>query len=230
MEEKPTVSIIIPVYNTLGYLLNLMTSLKCQTFQDFDVTVVNDGSEDASESEYEAQVHNAYPLCNYRRIAHTGNPSKVRNLGMQSATGRFLVFPDSDVVLLPIFLERLLKDVVDEVDIVYCDWIVRYRDGYGNVTDEYHRTNEFSYSFLRQGNYMTACSLVRASKCLQWNEDIIGLEDWELWLRMTKRGSVGKRVPEYLFYHYDKPGSVGRSFIYAEQMRRVLQSGDAPLT
>ena len=100
------VSIVVPVYNAqkwLGYCLN---SLLAQTWTEFEVILVNDGSTDDS-----LEICRNYAELDSRfRVLDVpnGGVSRARNLGVSQATGRYLVFVDSDDVVTPDMLEVML--------------------------------------------------------------------------------------------------------------------------
>jgi glycosyltransferase involved in cell wall biosynthesis len=100
------VSVIVPTYNTAGYIEETLDSIFAQTFRDYEVIVVNDGSPDTPELErvllkYQNQIR-------YIKQENLGL-SGARNTGIRNARGEFLAFPDSDDIWLPDFLADQLK-------------------------------------------------------------------------------------------------------------------------
>ena len=104
----PTFSIIIPVYNRPNELKELLDSIKKQTFKDFDVTIIEDGSKITSEKlslEYSTQFSIKY-------IAQTNQgPGPARNNGAFQASGSWLIFFDSDCIIPDNYLEIINKEV-----------------------------------------------------------------------------------------------------------------------
>lgn len=103
----PLISVIIPVYNVEPYLRECLDSVRAQTFRDLEVICIDDGSVDASGA-----ICDQYALRD-RRI-HTihqdnGGLSAARNTGMDVATGEYIYFLDSDDMLAPNALERLIS-------------------------------------------------------------------------------------------------------------------------
>ena len=88
-------SIIVPVYNVEKYLVNCLDSIINQTYKNFEIIIINDGSTDNSYSILENYAQN-YP--NLIRVfsKENGGLGSARNLGIQKAVGRFLWFIDSD--------------------------------------------------------------------------------------------------------------------------------------
>ena len=106
MEAVPTVSVVIPCFNLGGYLDEAVQSVLDQTFQDFEILIVDDGSDDPAT---------CHLLASYRRpktrIIRTENRglAAARNLGLEESRGRFLSFLDADDILEPAFLERTFE-------------------------------------------------------------------------------------------------------------------------
>ena len=103
--KSPKISIIIPVYNVEKYIEKALESVLAQTFTDYEVIMVNDGSTDGSLSilrTYEKKYDNFHLI----DLCH-GGLSKARSAGVNAATGEYIAFLDSDDFLAPNFLEVL---------------------------------------------------------------------------------------------------------------------------
>jgi glycosyltransferase involved in cell wall biosynthesis len=103
--SAPAVSIILPTYNRLEYLKEAVESVRAQTFTDWELIVVDDGSTDASVAWVEALCD---PRISVIALAHSGNKSRVRNAGLSRARGDWIAFNDSDDRWAPRKLERQL--------------------------------------------------------------------------------------------------------------------------
>ena len=116
----PKVSVVIPVYNSAKYLRECLDSIVAQTFSDWEVIAVDDGSSDESPAildEYAAKdsrikaIHKA-----------NGGVSAARNDGLDAAAGEYVLFVDSDDLLLANAIEILYKTVLNEnADVVFGD-------------------------------------------------------------------------------------------------------------
>lgn len=91
--DSPTVSVVVPTYNRLDYLRETVASVLGQTFADFELIVVDDGSVDGTADQL-ATLSDPRVRC--LRLEHTGNIARVRNAGAARAAGRYLCFLDSD--------------------------------------------------------------------------------------------------------------------------------------
>lgn len=104
MNINPTLSVIIPVYNAEPYLRSCLDSILNQTFKDYEIIAINDGSSDGS-----LEILNAYANAqdNIRVINQPNSGvSKARNAGIESARGKFITFIDSDDVIRPEYLSN----------------------------------------------------------------------------------------------------------------------------
>ena len=97
------VSVIVPVYNMEKYLGECLSSLARQTFNDYEVIVINDGSTDSSE-EIIAYYKKEYPKIFKSYSFKNQGISKTRNIGIEKANGEYLTFIDSDDYVEKTFL------------------------------------------------------------------------------------------------------------------------------
>ena len=107
MTDNPSVSIVIPVYNSEKYLRMMVDSVLKQTFQDFELLLVDDGSTDSSGS-----IVDEYALKDARvKALHkkNGGVSDARNAGIEAAKGEYLVFWDNDDYVYPDYLEVMVN-------------------------------------------------------------------------------------------------------------------------
>jgi glycosyltransferase involved in cell wall biosynthesis len=102
----PKVSVLIPTYNRKVYLRETLESVFAQTYKDYEVVVVDDGSTDGTEEMLNEGGYNA----RYYWVDHIGQYA-VRNRLIQLAQGEYITFIDSDDLLFPDTIERLMKVV-----------------------------------------------------------------------------------------------------------------------
>lgn len=107
--NNPKVSVIVPVYNVEKYLRRCVDSILSQTFTDFELLLVDDGSKDKS-----AVICDGYAAEDHRvRVFHkeNGGVSSARNLGIEEARGEWISFVDADDWINSDYFENLLKAV-----------------------------------------------------------------------------------------------------------------------
>lgn len=106
--KRPMISVIIPIYNTRDYIIECLESVRQQTYSDYEVIVVNDGSTDDSEKLILDFIRDNH-LDNFRLICkENGGLCSARNLGLQHANGQWIVFIDSDDWLEKTFFESMV--------------------------------------------------------------------------------------------------------------------------
>lgn len=128
MESK--ISIIVPIYNTEKYLERLLDSISKQTYVNFEVLLINDGSTDKSEVICKKWKEND---CRFIYFYQPNQGVSVaRNLGLEKATGEFIAFLDSDDVIDSNYIEELSLNCKD-ADICVCDVVVESTKGIERV-------------------------------------------------------------------------------------------------
>ena len=116
------ISVIVPVYNVETYLEECLDSIQNQTYTDFEVLLVNDGSTDGSQAicERYCQADKRFRLMNQTNQGL----SAARNTGVAASRGEFIVFVDSDDMILANYLETLMHYMREDVDIVESQFTV----------------------------------------------------------------------------------------------------------
>ncbi|MGM9550807.1 MAG: glycosyltransferase family 2 protein [Clostridia bacterium] len=118
----PEVSIIVPVYQVEKYIAQCIESVLNQTFTDFELILIDDGSRDNSGS-----ICDMYSAKDKRiNVIHTKNngAATARNIGLENASGRYIAFLDGDDYFAENMIERLLKEIEgSNYDIVVCDFL-----------------------------------------------------------------------------------------------------------
>ena len=127
MEKRPAISVIVPVYKAEKYLHRCVDTLLAQTFQDFEVLLIDDGSPDKS-----GEICDDYAKKDFRvRVFHkeNGGVSSARQCGIDNAQGEYTIHTDPDDWVEPEMLETLYKKAKeDDADMVICDYY-EYVDG-----------------------------------------------------------------------------------------------------
>lgn len=116
------ISVIVPVYNTEQYLTRCIDSILSQSFTDFELLLIDDGSTDGSEN-----ICDIYAEKDSRvRVFHkeNGGVSSARNLGLDEAKGEWICFVDSDDELLPDGLKVMAEGISKEVSLVMAGYVI----------------------------------------------------------------------------------------------------------
>jgi len=193
--QGPLVSVIIPAYNAAGFIGETLNSVFSQTYSNYEVIVVNDGSPDTAELEKVLAPFRDRLI--YLEQENKG-PSAARNNAIGKARGEFVAFLDSDDIWLPDYLAEQIRFLNGEqaFDMVYSDATL-FGDGplsgrrfmesapsTGPVT--------FESLLLYQTSVITSCTVVRRQSVIDaglFDERFVRCEDFDLWIRLAHRGA-----------------------------------------
>lgn len=187
-DSRPAVSIIVPVYNRLEYLSGTLQSILAQSFDAWELVVVDDGSQ-----EDVAALVTAYrdPRIRIFRQENQGNAA-ARNSGISLTFGDYVACLDSDDTWEPDFLRMCIAELTNqpEIDVVYTQ--VRYVDEHGESLSisagPMPLSGDLLEPLLMGHPILPSSALVRRTCFERWGSYTPGLDDWELWLRWSARG------------------------------------------
>lgn len=191
---SPKVSVIIPAYNIARFITETLDSVRAQTFQDFEIIIINDGSTDTPEFERVLEPFREEII--YLKHKNVG-AGAARNIGIGEARGEFLAFLDGDDVWRPQFLESQVEFLErNGLDLVYADAEMfggSALDGktYMQTSPSAGEANFESLLDLRC-NVITSGTLARRKSVLEagmFEREKVRAHDFHLWLRMAKNGS-----------------------------------------
>lgn len=122
-EKIYAVSVIIPLYNAEKYIGECLDSVLAQTFQDFEVIVVDDASTDNSRAVVESYVEKFGGRLTVTNLKeNSGSGAMPRNKGLLLSQGEYIFFLDADDMITPTALEELYALAKDyKADVVYCE-------------------------------------------------------------------------------------------------------------
>lgn len=194
----PKVSVIIPCFNQGLYLDEAVDSVLAQTFQDFEILVVDDGSTDAETIKMLKDY--ARPRT---RVIHTDNQglSAARNNGIREAQGAYILPLDADDKIGKGYLEDAVRvlDQYPETGIVYCE------ASYFGVRGGRWDLPEYSLDKIMNHNVIFCTALFRKADWAAvggYNVNMVyGWEDWDFWLSLIHRGLKVYRIPKIHFYY-----------------------------
>jgi glycosyltransferase involved in cell wall biosynthesis len=209
--KPPTVSVVIPTYNRAGVISKPIHSILAQTYQDFEIIVVDDCSSDDTE-----QVLESFKEPRIRYIRHQTNSGAAvaRNTGIDSSTGAYIAFLDSDDEWLPEKLEKqlnLFQQCSSEVGFIYTGFAaVDECNRVKRIVSSNHRgslSDRLLYS-----NFIGTPSTVMVRR--EYLQQVQGfdpnmpsfIEDMDLWFRLSEQCQF-EVIPEILTrYAYSDSG------------------------
>jgi len=199
--SSPRVCVVIPFYNSGKYLPQTLDSLRRQTYQNFDVIIVDDGSTDA----HSLQLIDSLKAQGLNIIRKpNGGPASARNVGLRAATSEWVLALDSDDLIHPTYLEKALGAVERDPDLaVVCSPIIMHSEDLSTPLGVWIPLglDRDLLPFINVGS--TAQCLLNREKVLEvggYNEDpsVKGVEDWDLWCRLAGAGYRASVMPEFL--------------------------------
>ncbi|MGH9901549.1 MAG: glycosyltransferase family 2 protein [Pyrinomonadaceae bacterium] len=191
--STPTVSVIIPCYKVAEYVGDALDSVFAQTFEDYEVIVINDGSPDTETFERVLEPYRERIV--YLKQENRGL-SGARNTGIQASRGPFIALLDADDMWEPEYLSvhiAMMKsdatiDVLYPNSTLFGDRAVEGQD----FMSQFPSSGEVTFEKLvtQQCNVMVSATIRREAliKAGMFDEALRSSEDFDLWLRILKQG------------------------------------------
>ena len=194
----PTVSIVLPVFNRLRYLRTALDSVFEQSFQDWELLIADDGS-DVETRDHLRTLQDGHRI-KVLWLAHTGNPSAVRNAALRDATGDYIAFLDSDDVWTPGKLQTQIARLHSTGAFKWSYTGFSLVDDSGNAITRprMQRSGPFVGSTLdrlvREEALIVTPSVVVRRDLIElaggYNEELLACEDYELWMRLASHAEA----------------------------------------
>ena len=210
--ETPFFSIIIPCYNSSSTIIKTLDSVYNQTFKNFELIVINDGSKDNT-----LELLTSYNKLSLKIIDQVNKGlGNARNIGIEKSNGKFISFLDSD----DLWDKKKLAIVYDTILKTKADLICHY--------EEMILNNE-SQGILKHGPYTSYLDILLKGNCLSpsavsvkrdllikvgmFSTDIEchGTEDWDLWLKISKIGANIVYINQVLGFYIIYPNEQNMS-------------------
>ena len=183
-EKNPQISVIIPIYNCEKYIKECLSSLIKQTFKNFEIICVNDGSNDDT-----LKILKKFETKDERIIIFNQNnsgPGIARNIGMKKSKGKYLIFLDSDDIFKKTMLEELyIKIKENDSDVVICN-------------SQNFEKKKWWKKFYEK-NYMISNNIIKQKtfSSLDIEKDFFNLFIWWPWDKLFKRKYIENLGIEY---------------------------------
>lgn len=200
------ISVVIPLYNKEQSIVRTLDSVMRQTYTDFEVLVVNDGSTDKSPA-----LAEAYPDTRIRVInKENGGVSSARNRGIQEAKGEYVAFLDGDDLWAPTYLSTLYQLIMDYPDASL--YTIGYTESYGNNLPVNIDNSHFFRGYV-EDPWKSKMHLWTGSSSSSSRADLLAVggfdermthgEDIDLWWRLILRNKAAIDSRCLTFYVQD---------------------------
>ena len=204
------VSVVIPTYNRAHVLGRSIDSVLKQTYTNFELIIVDDGSVDNTMELIKKYLNDG--RVKYHRLENNAGVSNARNEGAALAQGEWIAFHDSDDEWHPDKLEKQLKYIENhqECEMVYSAYAYykEGRDGYIRMPHEGVRGNITDYLLLK--NCIGAPTVIIKNELFKklggFRSDYPSLEDWEFAIRVSMMTSIGFVDECLVDAHYSENG------------------------
>jgi glycosyltransferase involved in cell wall biosynthesis len=214
--RAPAVSVVVPAYNVARFIGEALDSVFAQTFRDFEVVVVNDGSPDTEELEKALAPYLGRVV--YVKQENRG-PSAARNAGIRAARGRHVALLDADDAWLPEYLAEQTRALASspELDLIYSDAQLFGEGAGAGAGRSFMETCPSRGPVTVEALLSQACAVI--TSCVVARREALvaaGLfderyrrsEDFQLWVRMAHRGARLGYQRKVLARHRVRPDSL----------------------
>lgn len=200
--REPAVSVVVPCYNYGCYLPQTLDSVLGQTFGDWEIVVVDDGSTDDSSAVAQDFI-DRHPDQRIRLLRQdNAGVSAARNAGIAAAAGRYILPLDADDVIAPTMLEKTTAVLDAEPGIAIASTDLYIFTDADDIPPQILTLPPYGRELLLQRLIMFYCSLYRREAWEAvggYNERMRAGEDWDFWIGCAERGFDAHHIPEPLF-------------------------------
>lgn len=190
----PKVSVVIPAYNSMAYLPTTLETVFAQTFTDFEVLIINDGSSDNIVNWVSSLADARIRLITQENQGLTG----AHNTGVMQAQGEYIAFLDADDLWEPSKLEKQVSCLDKNPEVGLVDTWVMLIDETGKSTGTVLKTNAEGNvwkQIIQCPTVVCGSSPLVRNACFQevglFDPEMGGSSDWDMWIRIASRYSFG---------------------------------------
>ena len=215
---KDLVSIIMPNYNSVQFIEESIKSILDQTYENWELIVVDDLSTDESVQIIESKIVRDIRIKLIKLIKNSG-PAVARNRAIKEAKGRYIAFLDSDDLWTPDKLSRQISFMQEhDVALSYTGYY-QIEEKSGEVIDQIHVRQKVDYSELLKQNIIGCLTAIYDTKKIGkvYMPKIRKRQDFGLWLKILKRVPYAYGIDEPLAYYRVRTSSVSSNKMLASK-------------
>jgi len=231
MNKIPKVSVIIPTYNRADLLPRAIDSVLNQTYQDFELIIVNDGSIDNTE-DIVKRFQKKDKRIQYIKYDKNRGPSEARNTGMKIAKGKYVAFLDSDDEWLENKLEKQLDVFKNpQINVVTCwaYWVNEIKNKTSIYTVPYF---DDPLPYILKENYILSSpsGVILKKNVIEkigfFDSSLRIAQDWDYWMRIIENGYNFYVIPQPLLKYFFRKENLTNStsnFEKAQNIEKIFQ-------
>ncbi|MDQ3108542.1 MAG: glycosyltransferase [Bacteroidota bacterium] len=225
--NSPLVTVILPVHNAATFVGSAIESILSQTFSDFELLIINDGSTDHS-----AEIISSF---NDPRITLINNERNLGlivslNKGIQLAKGKYIARMDADDIALPQRFKKQVEKMESDPGIAVLASFVDFINEDGEITGSWNTDREAASEkeirdLMARTNCIAHPTVMMRSDVANdffYRQNQKGAEDWDLWLRILGDGKRITKLPEVLLHYRIHPASITGKDKIAEPLEKRL--------
>lgn len=231
MKNSPLVSIIMATYNRATLIEQVLETIMGQTFKDWECIIVDDGSADNTEQVVSDSVANDPRFIYLQRTAEykKGLPGS-RNMGLNIAQGKYIIFFDDDDIVHPQNLEICISVLTKEAG-YFCRYdkrpfstveAVNTFEKIKEVVPVSFETQDIDKMIMGEVPF-ASCSVMWRKECfedIRFNEELMYAEEWECYCRILAAGFTGSSIKEILYFNRKHSESNTGEFYSKDLIRR----------
>lgn len=235
MSEDKKISIILSFYNEERYLKKAIDSVLAQTYHNFELIIINDGSDDGSES-----IVNSYSdeRIIYEKNSENRRLAYSRNRGLELATGDYIGFFDADDIMMPDKMEKQIRYFKEHRDVTLISGGYKYMDADGNVEDAVivpeYRNNEQIRAYMLYRNCIACAGATLFHRSIiekyniRFDETNMASEDYRFWIDMLPYANA-VNLEDCFFCYRVNHGSKSAAIVnedksaYDREIRKLLE-------
>ncbi|MDR2562943.1 MAG: glycosyltransferase [Prevotellaceae bacterium] len=194
--QKPLVSVLTPVYNGEKYIREAIDSILSQSYSNWEMIIVNDGSTDATGSIIDSYTDSRIQ---HVKIEKSRDLATVRNHAVSLASGKYIAKLDADDIALPQRIEKQIRFMETNPDYGLCGTWVKTIGKIGKIAYPTNH-NLIKCALLFHSPFIASSVMIKTHllKQIPYRTEMKFAEDYDLWERLSKAGVKMKNLNEYL--------------------------------
>ena len=214
--NEPTISVIMATYNRASLISRAIESILDQTFQDFELIIVDDGSSDNTKEVIAGFMQKDLRVKYFKNKKNLGLP-KTRNEGIKVSRGKYIGLLDDDDEWLPDKLEKQInkfQSTPETIGLIYCGLAYISQSGKTSKTIIPRLKGNLFQDILKENFFGSSTPLIK-KECFEKSGLFDGTfsngEDWDMWIRISKNYEIDY-VPEALTLYYVHGNQMSANF------------------